>query len=249
MSLLKAEDRIVSLAPVATELIHVLGLESSLVGITEICEYSGAGNISRLGAYSAISPEAVYNLHPTMVILTEGAENQASMFRSLGLKVFEIKTSSFLNFESSAINLAKELHVEGRLASLLEEKELEIKAMRTGLKNEKVLILFGDEGSHVSALSYYAIGQNTFYDDLISKLDMKNELSGEGYNLMSLEGVCETRPTCIVLASDENKEKNVRAIRNCHKDVKFKVVPKNPFLHPGIRYLEIVKSLSFCSGI
>lgn len=248
MSIVMADDRIVSLAPVATELIHVLGREDDLVGLTNICEYSGTSKITRLGAYSAVSPEAVFDLHPTLVVLTEGAENQASMFRDLGLSVVEIKTSSLAHFKSSALSLADVLSVGDKMKSIIEDRDREVLRLRDEkVDTERVLVLFGEEGSHLGAQSYYAIGRNTFYNELLSNLGFDNELPQEGYNIISLEGVCTLRPTCIVVASDEVYDGSVSAIRKCQQKAKIVAVSKSPFLYPGIKYAEIAKSLSACN--
>ncbi len=240
--------KIVSLAPVATEVVYALGAESRLIGVTDSCSLKEGQTVRRLGVYSAISPEVVYSLKPDLVVLTEGSENQAKMFIDLGLQVFEVKTSSLKNVQGSILELSKVLGLGKVGNSILNESSIKLDKLKLhdGSQIKTILILFGDEGSHFSAESYYGIGESTFYDDLVRVLKLENALKQKGYNVMSLEGVCTIKADCVILATDSlNKDK---AIQTCFKKAKFLKVPKSPFLYPGIKYPEIAKSIARCGA-
>lgn len=245
-----AVDRIVSLSPVATELITALQVQNRLVGVTDICDYQGSGKIERLGAYSAVSAEAVYNLKPDLVVLTEGAENQSQMFRGLGLKVSELKTSSLLKFKTSARELAKVLGREKELENLFLERDKKIDSLKfiekDGSSRPRLLIVFGEDGSHFSSPSFYGIGRNTFYEDLILSLGGMNELEQDGYNVMSMEGICSTQASCIIFSTDNMNDENILRLKACQQGSKIRTVPKKPFLHPGIKYADIAASIASC---
>ncbi len=245
-----AADRIVSLSPVATELLTALQVQDKLVGVTDICDFQGSGKIERLGAYSAVSAEAVFNLKPSLIVLTEGAENQSQMFRGLGLKVSELKTSSLTKFKTSSIELAKVLGLEKELENLFLERDKKIDSLKFIEKDggvlPTVLVIFGEDGSHFSSPSFYGIGRSTFYDDLISSLGGMNELEQEGYNVMSMEGICSTQASCIIFSTDNMNDENILRLKACQQGSKIRTVPKKPFLHPGIKYADIATSIASC---
>lgn len=252
-SVICEENRVVSLAPIATELIYALGAEDSLIGVTDLCKLEDGRKLKRLGAYSAVSLEAVYSLHPSLVLLTEGAENQANMLKALGLRVYEIKTSSLALVKKSILEVSKEISLPKLGEDLVREGEIKLAGLvREGVKSEanpkKVLILFGDEGSHFGSLSFYGIGLSTFYNDLIETIGLRNAFRQNGYNILSLEGVCSIKPDCILFVGDEGSEVELRDLRNCYKDTPIHKCPKSPFLYPGIKYPEIAESIARCKG-
>jgi len=84
--------RIVSLAPSNTEILFALGLKDRVVGVTDVCNYPPeAGNITRIGGYSAISIEKVAALRPDVVLASDiTPQATVNQLRSLGLTVMVV---------------------------------------------------------------------------------------------------------------------------------------------------------------
>ena len=69
VTLEKKPERIVSLAPVNTEILFALGLGENVVGVTEFCTYPPeAETIEKVGGMRTVSVEKVIALNPDLVL-------------------------------------------------------------------------------------------------------------------------------------------------------------------------------------
>jgi len=86
-----AAQRIVSLAPHATELLFAIQAGDKLIGTVEHSDYPAkARQIKRIGSYSALDLEAILALQPDLIIGWRTGNNpvQLQKLRALGLPVF-----------------------------------------------------------------------------------------------------------------------------------------------------------------
>lgn len=81
VTLVKYPEKIVSLAPVNTEILFALGLESRVIGVTEYCDYPpevkdlvAKGRISIIGGYANPSVEKIIALEPDLILAVSGIQ-------------------------------------------------------------------------------------------------------------------------------------------------------------------------------
>lgn len=103
----KPAQRIISLAPHATELVYVAGGEKQIVAVVDFSDYpQQAKQLPRVGSYEKLDIEAILALQPDLVIAWQSG-NPADQFNQLiqlGLNVFITEARSF---EDIADNIRK----------------------------------------------------------------------------------------------------------------------------------------------
>jgi iron complex transport system substrate-binding protein len=97
-------QRIVSLAPHATELLFAAGAGKKLVGVSEYSDFPAeAKNLPSVGGNGQLDIERILTLKPDLVVAWASGNNprQLARLRKLGLTVFESEPRSFESIASS----------------------------------------------------------------------------------------------------------------------------------------------------
>ncbi len=91
--------RVVSVAPVVTEILYLLGAESQLVGNTTSCTYPKAAmKIAKVGDFITPSLERIVALHPNLIIgMGNNASPQVSKLREWGIKTMILDVPETFN--------------------------------------------------------------------------------------------------------------------------------------------------------
>lgn len=200
-------QRIVSLMPSNTEILFALGLEDSIVGVTEFCNYPpqletavNEGRIKRVGDAFNINEELIVSLQPTLVLI--GFDNDASRALEERLNNLEIPTAvivpaSLQQTLDSIIQLGtltdREEHAE-QLVAEMETTIADITALTEGLEDEekpRVLMLLDLD-------SLFVAGSGTLEDELITLAGAVNISGVEGYGAISEETVVQSAPDIII---------------------------------------------------
>jgi iron complex transport system substrate-binding protein len=104
-------ERIVSLAPNVTEILYDLGVENRIVAVTDYCDYPpGARTKPKVGGFANPSLEAIVELRPDWVVMTEDGNPQVLERR---LRTLEIRTYIFKARRIK--DLAQEIRAMGRI--------------------------------------------------------------------------------------------------------------------------------------
>ncbi|MGZ3159099.1 MAG: cobalamin-binding protein [Burkholderiaceae bacterium] len=123
-------QRIISVAPHATELLYAAGAGSHLVGVSEYSNYPPeAKNITSVGGSAALDLERIVTLKPDLIIVW-GSGNSAAQIeklRALHIPLFE---SEPRNFEAVATSLER----LGKLAGTTTISQAKAQAFRTRLQ-------------------------------------------------------------------------------------------------------------------
>ena len=243
-------ERIVSLAPVITEIVLALEKGEDLVGVTDICQIPSTVKARRLGSYQSISTEAVVSLSPDIILGMKGQKSHGKYFDKLGIKSIEIELNSLEDIFKSVEKIAIALNVseEGiKLVSDLKSNLSKLKSRST--EGKSVILVFGDGNQVLSTTGLYVSGKETVYDDIINSLKYINQITQKSYPLMSLEGVCISRPDCLIIASDNVLDNRfLKLISDCSINTKVILTPKNPTLYPGVRIAEIYEQFLRCES-
>ncbi len=196
----KLAERIISLGPVLTEEIYLLGGEDRLVGVTTYCTRPEAAKLKeRVGSIQDINIEKVVALKPDLVLSTVLTDPRAKeKLRSLGIKVVDVPNARDFNgvcevFKMVAQILGRDKEAEAIIAASRQK----VVALTSSLKAVKKVSVFVQVG--VNPL--VTIGQGAFVNDLITMAGGANIVTEEGYVQYSREMVLKQAPDVILISS------------------------------------------------
>jgi iron complex transport system substrate-binding protein len=109
VTLNRPAQRIVSLAPHATELLYAAGAGSKVVGVSDYSDYPPqAKQIASVGGSAALDLERILALKPDLVVIwgSGNAPAQVEKLRKLGIPLFESEPREFADIPSSLERLA-----------------------------------------------------------------------------------------------------------------------------------------------
>ena len=195
--------RIVSVAPSLTEIVYLLGSDSSLVGVTDYCDYpEAAKKKARIGGMLNPSIERILALDPDLVLMS-GSGNLKSDYDQLtsaGVRVF-------VSYPRSIEGVLKSIRdcgvLTGRqpaadsMTNLLRARCDSLSRFAATRKGASVLML-------LSLNPLIAIGPGTFLNELLTMANGKNIVrdSSMAYPVISREEVIRRQPDVIIATND-----------------------------------------------
>lgn len=192
--------RIVSLVPSQTELLHHLGLENEVRGITKFCVHPRDWFQSkvRVGGTKKVNFETIERLKPDLIIANK-EENEKSDIEILKKK-YPVWVSDIhcLDDATEMIQAIGELTNKATEASSLCIKITErFSKLQSSKLAKKVVYLIWQE-------PFMAVGQNTFINDMLCKAGFENALSENSsrYPELSLDELKSLNPDLIFLSSE-----------------------------------------------
>lgn len=195
-----APSRIVSLVPSQTQLLHYLGLEDEVVGITKFCIRPDEWYRSkdRVGGTKSVDLEKVKSLAPDLIIGNK-EENSIEDIEALR-EIAPVWMSDIYTFEH-ALNMIKSISeitgkvsVGAELIIRIKQEFSKLKADIKLFKNERKTVLYfiWKEPSMVS-------GKSTFVDDMLSKCGLINATNFPRYPEIKVE---DYNPDYVFLSSE-----------------------------------------------
>jgi len=261
VSLPHVPGRIVSLSPHVTEILFALGLDSSIVGVTDYCDFPpSVRNIPRVGGLSNPNLEKLVELGPDVVIMTVSG-NTRQDFESLERLNLAVFVTNPRNLSGVFDSIRRIGVLTGRaqagdsLASLLRKRADSLTAFAATRRNIPTLFL-------LSIQPIISIGKETFLDELIRLAGGTNVSSGSSiaYPLLSKEEILQRAPEVIVVSSDvaASPDDVAHALRGlstvpavAHK--RITIVEADLVSRPGPRIVDglatIIKALHDTSGL
>jgi iron complex transport system substrate-binding protein len=110
ITLEKPAQRIVSLAPHATELLYAAGAGSALVGVSEFSDYpKEARQVASIGGSAALDIERIVTLKPDLIVAWRSGNSaaQVAKLRDLGIPIFETEPRDFDTIATTLERLAR----------------------------------------------------------------------------------------------------------------------------------------------
>lgn len=253
-------ERIVSLAPNATEILYTLGLGNRVVGVTRYCDYpTSATQKTKVGGYFDPSYETILTLKPDLVILVDSHDEAMERLESLGLKTLTIPHKTLDDIRQAVEILARRCGADEKARDLLEKMEQKERAIRQaveGKKRPKVLICIGRDTKSKTLEGMYVAGQDGFYNRLIEAAGGVNAYrQNTPFPQLSAESVIQLNPDVIIdLVSHFNPETNptskiekqwsqlktVRAVQ----EGRVHAIVSEYALRPGPRYVLFLEELA-----
>ncbi len=229
----KPAERIISLGPVLTEEIFLLGSADKLIGTTTYCQRpEAAKQKERVGSVQDINIEKIVSLRPDLVLATVLTDPRAKeKLRSLGVRVVDVPNAKDFDGICSVFRMLGKLLGKEAKADLIiadaRDKVQDLKAALGGVKKVRVFIQVG-----VNPL--VTIGKGALINDLIESAGGVNIVTDSGYLQYSREKVLQSDPDVMLISSmgfdGEREKKNWRRFRSLRAVVEDRVFILDEYL-------------------
>ncbi len=203
VTLQRIPRRIVSLAPSITETLFALGLDSTVAGVTDYCDFPAAAKTKpRVGGMLNPNLERVLELRPDLVLMS-GSGNMKSDYDKLtsaGVAVFVTyprTVDSVLASISTIGGLAGRKPMADSIVMALKSQKEELLRQAQDAPRQSVLML-------LSLSPIIAIGPGTFLHELLTLANAEN-IAGEAvmaYPVLSREEILRRQPDIIIATND-----------------------------------------------
>lgn len=251
VALQQVPRRIVSLAPSLTEILFLIGADSSIVGVTDYCDYPDAAKRkAKIGGMLNPNVERILALQPDLVLMS-GSGNTRPDFEKLssaGASVYVSYPRSIDGIFKSIVDLG-ELTGRRRTAdsvvALLQIRRESLVRQAAGRKKETVLMI-------LSLNPLVAIGPKTFLSELVTLANAQNIVrdSSMAYPILSREEILRRQPGVIVATNDIVRSiddllspypewKSLTAIRN----KRVAIVDASIVSRPGPRIIDGLEAM------
>jgi iron complex transport system substrate-binding protein len=248
----KTPNRIVSLAPAATEMLFAIGVGDKVVGVTTYCDYPTATkNIPKVGGFINPSLESIVKLKPDLIVAMRG--NPLSLLERLekmGYPVFALNPKSISDVLKGMKKLgeltgSKEAN---RVVRDLKARLERIRKRVEGIPYErrpKVVIELWDNPLIV-------FGKGSIGDEVIERAGGKNIITGKiAYPQISLETLIEKQPDVIILSHMTKVQNPLKEVKKRANWDKLKAVREGRVYaidadiidRPGPRLIQAVEIL------
>jgi len=193
-------ERIVSLGPIITETIYLLGADKKLIANTTYCVVPpDAGLKEKIGTVTQMNVEKIISLKPDLVLanaLTK--QKQINTLKSLGIWVVKFENpKTFSEMCQMTLKLGKVLGKEERAKQIIEKTRKEVDAVieeTAKLPKKRVFFQIGIKPLHTSV-------KETFINEYIELAGGENIALNERSGVYSREKVLQENPDVIFIAT------------------------------------------------
>jgi len=208
-----ARLRIISLSPLITEQVFLLGAENTLIGVTSYCRIPSSIKIEKIGNIVEINHEKIILLKPDFVLASDiNINSRLDRLTTANIKVYTIPEGK--DFESickSFLELARILNLTKRGETLVKEWEREyklLKSEKTPLKKPKIFIVVGTK-------PLVTTGQNSFISAIVNTAGATNIVKEKlAYLRYSIEKILKEPPDLVLIVLPEEEAKEEKKVWN-----------------------------------
>ncbi len=195
----QSNNRIISLGPINTENIYLLGAGDRLVGNTSYCSRpEAARHVEKIGSVMQLSIEKIISLHPDLILATALTQpQQLAKLESLGLNVVQFKQpASFAEICSQFLRLGQLLGLEEDARKIVNRAKDDVGKIQREvalLKPQKVFL-------QVGANPLFGSTTSSFTNDFITMAGGKNIIAEQDSGATNKEKVIVHNPDVIIIA-------------------------------------------------
>lgn len=232
--------RIVSLVPSQTQLLHFLGLNNEVVGLTKFCIHPSDwfGSKQRVGGTKSVNIELVRSLKPDLII---GNKEENKLEDILALEsVAPVWMSDIYNLDDALHMIGEVGEMTGKSVesqALVEEIQAEFRALDI---YSKTLSIYGDSVLYfIWKAPDMTAGVNTFIDDMLMRCGLVNAKTEERYPLAT----GEEQPELVLLSSEPFpfKSDHILAFQKAYPNAAIICVDGEMFSWYGSNLMEAPK--------
>ncbi|GHV45962.1 putative ABC transporter substrate-binding lipoprotein YvrC [Synergistales bacterium] len=206
-----ASARILSLAPVATEILFDLGIGERVVGVTEYCTWPPeAKSKTNIGEMMNVNMEVVASLKPDIVALSNMNVHLRGQFEAFGIPVVVVYQDDFEQICGSILRVGEVCGVAAAARLRVEALRKEVSDLSAkGKSGARVLIAVGRDQDE-SFRAIYVAGPLSFYNNLLAEAGAENAFTGNvPYANISREGLIRIDPDIIIELVGEHGTENL----------------------------------------
>jgi iron complex transport system substrate-binding protein len=229
-------DKIISLGPLATERLYLLGAGDNVIGNTVYCEKPVAAKaVQKIGTVTQVNIEEIVALKPDLVIATGLTRDlQISKLKQFGFRIEIFKTQGdFEDFCNEFIKIGSYVCMEDKAKEIISDVKKKVDKAISHTSSLPVKSVFFQLGMD----PLFTVISNTFLHDMIIFAGGSNIASQEGTGIYSREKVLEADPDVIILTGMGMKGESVKKTWYNYKTLKA-------VQHDAV---FIVDSFAFCS--
>ncbi|MBW6520921.1 MAG: helical backbone metal receptor [Desulfoarculaceae bacterium] len=192
-------QRIVSLGPINTENVFLLGAGDRLVANTSYCVHPDAARDKvKIGSVMQFNIEQILGLQPDLILATGlTSPQQVAQLAASGVRVVHFRQpSSFVAICDQFLELGRLLGLEARARAIIAEAQQEVLVIQQRVKDLPEKKVFLQVGAH----PLFASVKNSFTNDFIVLAGGINIAGGQSDGRYNYEKVTAHNPDVIIVA-------------------------------------------------
>lgn len=228
-------QRIVSLVPSQTELLHDLGLEHRVVGITKFCVHPlhWFRGKARVGGTKDVHTSKVRALRPDLIIANK-EENVQEQIAAL--------EGEFPVWVSDVNDLPSALEMIASIATITDTQPRGNEIVRQ-ITQGFAMLAPSQQKSAVYLIwkdPYMAAGTGTFISDMLWRCGLSNAIAMDRYPKLDIAQLQELNPEVVLLSSEPYpfRQHHVRALKRVLPEARIMLVDGEMFSWYGSRLLQ-----------
>lgn len=252
VTLEKAPESIVSLAPVDTEILFALGAGDSVTGRTDYCNYpEEAADVDSIGTYMEPNMELILSKSPDLVVASGFIDdNIRQQLEENGTAIFITNASDLESTEKNIETLGKLIGHDAEAEEVVKNMEDEWTDLSAELENVKE-----EKSAFIDIGSLYSAGSSSLLDNSMQMIKVENVAADadSAWPQLSAEAVVEANPDVYIslysTLEDVQQTAGLSDLACLNEDGGFiyiddSSVEGDMIQRPGPRYVEGLKVLA-----
>lgn len=252
VTLEKAPESIVSLAPVDTEILFALGAGDSVTGRTDYCNYpEEAADVDSIGTYMEPNMELILSKSPDLVVASGFIDdNIRQQLEENGTAIFITNASDLESTEKNIETLGKLIGHDAEAEEVVKNMEDEWTDLSAELENVKE-----EKSAFIDIGSLYSAGPSSLLDNSMQMIKVENVAADadSAWPQLSAEAVVEANPDIYIslysTLEDVQQTAGLSDLACLNEDGGFiyidgSSVEGDMIQRPGPRYVEGLKVLA-----
>lgn len=191
-------ERIVSLSPSNTEILYALGLNDSVVAVTDYCNYPPeAEDKPTIGGYTTVNVERVISMNPDLVIAAHGNGRQVVETLKRYVTVYALNPQDLDDVMHNIRVLGEITGTEENASQtnqMMQDKIEEVREEVRKRENRNVRV------AHIIWHDpIWASGKDTFIDEIINIAGGENVFNFDGFRIVNREELLTKNPEVIIV--------------------------------------------------
>lgn len=251
VTLEKAPERIISLAPSHTEILYALGLGDKIVGVTSLDDYpEEVLSVEKVGDFNGVNLEKVIELEPDLIInYGEGDPELNERLDEAGLVYVGFEPESIDQVIETIINIGTLTDRAAEAEKLTNEMSDHLNEISKKIKDAEVKTVFYE----IWHEPLMAAGAGSFMDELITMAAGQNVATDAdgAYPQYDLEQLIERNPQ-VYLSANDLPEKTAESIKarpgfeniDAIKNDRVHLLDGNIVSRPGPRIVQALELIA-----
>ena len=196
----KTPERLISTAPNITEMLHDLGLDTRLVGVSSHGTRVYGPDVRIVGDFLNLNYETIVSLRPDLVIVEQSADIQKNRLDQLGIRYLETGSLSLADVLEAVRSIGEACHAEEASNRLIETFKKRLEEERNAPAHRpRTLLTFGTATDGSSAQPVYAFGAGCIHSELLEIAGGDNVVTNTGPSvILSPEALLRLNPELII---------------------------------------------------